>query len=48
MIPNKFIFMKVGNHAGEGWEEIFNKETSRNRKSRREFLGIRWHNVPSA
>jgi hypothetical protein len=38
-IPNRFIFMKVGNHAGEGWEDILTRKRKEIEKAGVSFWG---------
>ena len=38
-IPNRFIFMKVGNHAGEKWESILERKRAEIDKTGMSFWG---------
>jgi hypothetical protein len=37
--PDKFIFMKVGNHAGETWEQILKRKRQEYKRTGRIFWG---------
>ena len=46
-LPTAFIFMKVGNHAGETFESILERKRREFDRAGKIFLGLRWDHASS-